>query len=171
MLIIFYELTNSFSISFLSLPLEKPFIYIGHSRVYAWESQNCRALSLKRLNKSKPSLLVLTYFVWLSALYLQSTHRVLYNLIKDNGQRSYYLFVAASCWTWPLSYLPLDPGVPKRVVGCGIEGGWPSHKGKDLAETRSVGCYWGEAGLMSKGWHYWTVGILVFWRWQIWQEG
>ena len=85
----------------------------------------------------------------------------LYNHIKDNGRRS-CLLVTASGWKWTSSYLTLGQWCPERGVQ---HGGSPSCKGKDLTESKSVGCHWEVAGSVSKGWHYWTVGILVvFWR-------
>ena len=76
------------------------------------------------------------------------------NHIKGNGQIP-HLLVGITGREWLLSYIPLGPGVPKRVGGW--HRGWPSHEWKDLAGPRSVGYYWEVAGSMSKGWHYWTL--------------
>ena len=46
----------------------------------------------------------------------------LYNLIKDNGQRS-HLLVTTSGWTWTSSYLTLGQGCPEVV--CNTEGVFP----------------------------------------------
>ena len=92
---------------------------------------------------------------------LLSDIQPLYNHIKDNGQRS-HLLITTFGWTWTSSYLSLGQGCPERGVQ---HGGSPSCKGKDLTESKSVGCHCEVAGSVSKGWHYWTVGILViFWR-------
>ena len=92
---------------------------------------------------------------------LLSDLQPLYNHIEGNGQRS-RLLVTTSGWTWTWSYLTLGQGCPERGVQ---HGGSPSWKGKDLTEYRSVGCRCEVAGSVSKGWHYWTAGILVvFWR-------
>ena len=92
---------------------------------------------------------------------LLSDLQPLYNHIKDNGRRS-RLLVTASGWKWTSSYLTLGQWYPERGVQ---HGGSPSCKGKDLTESRSVGCRCEVAGSVSKGWHYWTAGILVvFWR-------
>ena len=68
------------------------------------------------------------------------------------------LLVTTSSWPWTSSYLPLGQGCPERGVPHGRS---PSCKGRDLTESKSLGCHWEVAGSVSKGWHHWAVGILV----------
>ena len=81
---------------------------------------------------------------------LLSDIQPLYNHIKGSGRR--FHLVTISGWTWTSSYLPLGQGCPER--GRTQHRGSPSCKGKDLTESRSVGCHQEVAGLVSKGWHY-----------------